>query len=294
MERRVDQPFAELHCEANQVSVGHRSQCGVAGRSTGTSEHSKPSERMTTNDFDSLTVPVLLLDGSLQYPSISADTTAQDLLETLIQLDEVKRTVLDVAPSAWELQRVRREKPGRLWDETELLTLGDGKDSVDIRCVPIFTSRACSRNPGILESTSLIAPLLNKSNSDYADSSLKQFSAFPLTSQPHSPVLQLVARHPLHSLSLSFLRIPEIEDGFEWTVFFGKDATVEDVINNIVQELGLLKVLPSSRGGGRFEYVLEVLSGNQGAQLIDPSGCLNEGDNANFHDKLYNSPSPRS
>ena len=122
---------------------------------------------------------------------------------------------------------------------------------------------------GVLELTSLVAPLLNKSISDPANSSLKQFSAFPLTARPRAPVLRLVSRHPFHSLSLVFLRIPEINDGFEWTVFFGKDATVEDVISNVVQELGLFKLLPSSRGGGQVEYVLEVLSGNQGAQLID-------------------------
>lgn len=106
---------------------------------------------------------------------------------------------------------------------------------------------------------------MNKSGSDSADTSPKQFSAFPLTSHAPAPVVRLVARHPLHSLSLSFLRIPEIDDGFAWTVFFGKGATVQDVINNVVQELGLLKVLPSSRGGGQIEYALEVLSGNQGA-----------------------------
>ena len=106
---------------------------------------------------------------------------------------------------------------------------------------------------------------MNKSNADSADTSPKQFLAFPLTSRLHAPVLRLVARHPFHSLSLAFLRIPEIDDGFEWTVFFGKDAIVEDVVNNVVQELGLLKVLPSSRGGGQIEYALEVLSGNQGA-----------------------------
>lgn len=229
---------------------------------------------MATNDFHPLVVSVLLLDGSLQYPSISADTTAQDLIETLIRLDEVKGTVLDVASSAWALQRVRKEKLGRSWDETELVTLGDGEDSVNIRCVPIFTSRACFCDPGILEPTSLVAPLLNKSNPDSADTSLKQFSAFPLTSRSRTPVLRLVARHPLHSSSLACLRIPQIDDGFEWTVFFGKDATVEDVVNNIVQELGLLKVVPSSRGGGQIEYVLEVLSGNQGVQFLilhDPS-----------------------
>lgn len=89
---------------------------------------------MATDDLqDPLTVPVLLLDGSLRYPSISADTTAEDLIETLIQLDEVKCTVLDVAPSAWGLQRVRKEKPGRSWDETELAALGDGRLSVGIR-----------------------------------------------------------------------------------------------------------------------------------------------------------------
>ncbi|KAG8219012.1 hypothetical protein J3R82DRAFT_4768 [Butyriboletus roseoflavus] len=95
---------------------------------------------MATNDLDPLKAPVLLLDGSLQYPTISADTTTQDLIQTLIQLDEVKCTVLDVvAPFNWALQRVRKEKPGRSWDETELATLGDGKISVDVRCVPIFT-----------------------------------------------------------------------------------------------------------------------------------------------------------
>lgn len=78
-------------------------------------------------------------------------------------------------------------------------------------------------------------------------------------------MLRLVARHPFHSLSLSFLRIPEIDDGFQWTVFFGKDASAKDIINNVVQELGLFRVLPSLRGGGQVDYVLEVFSGNQGA-----------------------------
>lgn len=89
---------------------------------------------MATNDLqDFAMAPVLLLDGSLQYPSILPDTTAQDLIETLIQLDDVKRTVLDVAPTDWALQRVRKEKPGRLWDETELAALSDGERALG-RC----------------------------------------------------------------------------------------------------------------------------------------------------------------
>lgn len=95
---------------------------------------------MATNDLDPLKVPVLLLDDTLQYPTISADTTAQDLIETLIQLDEVKCTVLDVVePSTWALQRVRKEKPGRSWDETELVALSDGKILADAAmCANIY------------------------------------------------------------------------------------------------------------------------------------------------------------
>lgn len=107
-------------------------------------------------------------------------------------------------------------------------------------------------------------------------------------------MLRLVARHPLHSLSLAFLRIPEINDGFAWTVFFGKDATVEDVINNVVQELGLFKVLPPSRGGGQVEYALEVLSGNQGAQFVDPRARLRVSDDADLDAKRHDCPRLRS
>jgi diaphanous 1 len=77
---------------------------------------------------DSLIVPVLLLDGSLQYPSVSPHATARDLIETLVRLDEVKSTVLsDVAPFVWAFQRIRKEEPGRRWEESELLALGNGE-----------------------------------------------------------------------------------------------------------------------------------------------------------------------
>jgi hypothetical protein len=46
------------------------------------------------SDADPLILPVLLLDGSIQYPTITTDTTlARDLIRTLTQLDDVKRTV---------------------------------------------------------------------------------------------------------------------------------------------------------------------------------------------------------
>ncbi|KAF9232167.1 hypothetical protein BU15DRAFT_55302 [Melanogaster broomeanus] len=196
---------------------------------------------------DSLIVPVLLLDGSLQYPSVSPHATAQDVIKTLTLLDEVKSAVLDdVAPSAWVFQRVRKEKPGRRWEETELLALGNG----------------------LIDLTSPIAPLLAQSDISSTNPSPKHFSVFPLTSHLHAPVLRLVAHHPLHLITVSFLRVPEIHDGFRWTVFFGKDSTVGDVINNVMEELGLVRSLPGSRGGETVEYALEQSTGNQGTHCF--------------------------
>ncbi|KIK96072.1 hypothetical protein PAXRUDRAFT_32637 [Paxillus rubicundulus Ve08.2h10] len=185
---------------------------------------------------DSLVVPMLLLDGSLQYPSVSLDATAQDLIEILVRLEEVKSTVLgDIAPSAWAIQRVRKEEPGHRWEESELVALGDG----------------------IIDPASPLAPLLAKSDPDATDASLKHFSAFLLSSHPHVPALRLVAQHPLHLLTITFVRVPEIHDGFRWTVFFGKDSTVGDVVKNIIAEFGLVKTLPGSRGSEVVEYTLE-------------------------------------
>ena len=50
--------------------------------------------------------------------------------------------------------------------------------------------------------------------------------------------------------------MPEIHDGFQWKLFLCKSSTVRDVIDAVVEELGLTKALPIP-GGGTLEYVLE-------------------------------------
>lgn len=57
-------------------------------------------------------------------------------------------------------------------------------------------------------------------------------------------------------LSFSFLRVPEIHDGFQWKTFIARGNTVQDVIDSVVSELGLTKSLPIP-GGGALEYVFE-------------------------------------
>jgi hypothetical protein len=84
----------------------------------------------------------------------------------------------------------------------------------------------------------------------------RHFSAFPLTSHLHKPALRLVSLHPLLSLTVTFVRVPQIHDGFEWNVFMSRDTTVEAVVDLIVNDLSLSRNLPVL-GSTNFEYVLE-------------------------------------
>lgn len=87
-------------------------------------------------------------------------------------------------------------------------------------------------------------------------SSERQFSTFALTSHLHSPSLRLVSFHPALSLTVTFLRVPEIHDGFHFKSFVSRFSTVQDTINAVAEELGLTKSLPVP-GGGTLEYALE-------------------------------------
>lgn len=77
-----------------------------------------------------------------------------------------------------------------------------------------------------------------------------------MTSHLHNPVLRLVSLNPMFSVNFTFLRVPEIHDGYEYKFFISKTMTVSEVIDGIMEELGLTKSLPIP-GGGNLEYVLE-------------------------------------
>lgn len=62
--------------------------------------------------------------------------------------------------------------------------------------------------------------------------------------------------HSSLSLFLSFVRVPEIHDGFRYRIFFAWSTTVGDLVELVVRELGLTKVLPVP-GGGTLTYVVE-------------------------------------
>jgi diaphanous 1 len=79
---------------------------------------------------DTILVPVLLASGSLHFATVARHGTAQNVIDALIALPEVREEVLgELVSDAWALQRIRKEQNGRAWEEDELQALGDGSSS---------------------------------------------------------------------------------------------------------------------------------------------------------------------
>ena len=129
-----------------------------------------------------------------------------------------------------------------------------------------FNEVVTDTTSGLLDETAKVAPLIQTAPSD--PSLQRHFSAFALTSHLHSPVLRLVSLHPSLSVSVSFLRVPEIHDGFAWKCFFSRNTAVRDVIESVLDSLGLTRSL-SVPGGGTVQYVLEEVWAEGVAEFSD-------------------------
>jgi diaphanous 1 len=98
---------------------------------------------------DILIVPTVLPSGSLHFASVQQHGTVADVINALSNLDEVKSDVLgDLRPRGWAVQLIRKEAPGRQWEETELESLGDGM-CLSMSVLPLIQLfRSCSRSCG--------------------------------------------------------------------------------------------------------------------------------------------------
>lgn len=77
---------------------------------------------------DSLIVPTLLPTGSLHFAAVKSDSVVKDVLDTLANMEEVQEDILgDWWCDRWAMQKIRKETPGRQWDELELEHLSDGE-----------------------------------------------------------------------------------------------------------------------------------------------------------------------
>lgn len=199
---------------------------------------------------DALIVPIIVPSASLHFATIKSFGTVQNVIDALVANSEVTSEVLGgLEHYGWALQKIRKEPHGRQWEEEALEALGNGKNALtahDLLRIGILV--------GLLPYDTEVSPFLNVPST--AARPERHFSAFPLTSHLHTPTLRLVSLHPFLSLNCSFLRVPEVHDGFQWKLFVSRSSTVQDTIDSIVDELGLTKSLPTP-GGGRLEYVLE-------------------------------------
>ncbi|KAG8689328.1 hypothetical protein FRC11_003128 [Ceratobasidium sp. 423] len=203
-------------------------------------------------------VPVLLPSGAIHFARVGLTDTSQEVIQILLATEGVKADILgdlenvvgEGADWEWSLQHVRKESRGRVWQDDELEQLDDGILSNDFPAEQLLPNRSESKHD--LQ---------------------RHFSAFPLTSHLHSPTVRLISQHPYLSFHIAFERVPEITDGFVMQWFIAHSSTVEDVINDIGDNLGLAVYL-SGPGGGKVDYVIEIFApdGGKGAvERLDPS-----------------------
>lgn len=75
-----------------------------------------------------LIAPVLSPSGTVHFATLSQDATIFDLISALSCSDDVKNDILYGLPDlGWDIQKVRKEQPGRQWEESELEELDCGK-----------------------------------------------------------------------------------------------------------------------------------------------------------------------
>lgn len=94
-----------------------------------------------------------------------------------------------------------------------------------------------------------------------------------MTGHLHTPILRLVSLNPLLFLNVSFMKVPEIHDGFKYKLFISRTTTVVELITSVVQELGLSKSLPIP-GAGTLEYVLEEVWSDKATESALHFICL--------------------
>lgn len=78
-------------------------------------------------DSAPLIIPVLSPSGNILFASVLHNATIKDVIESLRLPNDTKDEILDdLTDEGWDIQKVRREKSGRVWDEEELESIGTG------------------------------------------------------------------------------------------------------------------------------------------------------------------------
>ena len=75
-----------------------------------------------------LIVPVATPGGAVHFSSVNQDATVQGVINALLREEGIREEVLgDLTDEGWDLQAVRQEPSGRVWEEDELENLDSGE-----------------------------------------------------------------------------------------------------------------------------------------------------------------------
>lgn len=146
--------------------------------------------------------------------------------------------LVDSKGVAWGLQLVEASEANREWTATELEKVGDGLLSID----------------------ALAVRALSESN-----------PAFAQTSHLQTPRLRLVCGAPGLSVRLQFAHVPEITDGWSRRLWFlSASSSAADVVDAVVEELGIRKIVLQGSKSARIEYALALCSSTDVAPMPPP------------------------
>ncbi|GAA6035972.1 hypothetical protein JCM8097_005193 [Rhodosporidiobolus ruineniae] len=151
----------------------------------------------------------------------------------------------------WRIQRVLQTPDGAERTEEELAQLDEGLLPDDLTVEQALATAGPEPPP-----SSSSAPTT-------------AFSAFALTSHLHAPSLRLV--YLPQAATVTFEHVPGFPEGWTWTVFLAAGQTAGEVVECIVDELGVKKVLAQGHKTARVEYVVQVRDSKGIPQVLSSS-----------------------
>lgn len=80
-------------------------------------------------------------------------------------------------------------------------------------------------------------------------------SDFLLTSHLHAPSLRLI--YLPYELQVTFIHIPAFPEGWGWRQWIGGETTVAEALEQLIETLGVRKVILHGAKTARVEYVLQ-------------------------------------
>ena len=235
------------------------------------------------------------LSGSIKatFVDLSRDGPAQTTVADLVQLllledgpDIVQElqcyadgrqaaTTTLPGPECWSLQRAIISQPNRKWTDAELLELSASGSERPLAWYgvarPQLTETPNTR-AGPLDATIPLASVVPSSNTsrDRPNLPARMFSDFALTAHLQVPLIRLV--YLPFQLEITFRHIPEIPEGFTYPWFTARETTAADVVEGLLDEHGIRKLVTQGSKSARVEYTLTV--NDEGECNLAPSNAL--------------------